>query len=163
MAKNPGSGTSKGVVSNRSVTRNADGSVTVRQERTVTRQAPPPHVEKPREPLIPHRPSEPFGTGTHSFGPPQPSPSATGYAQEPFDAGVNGNFNSGPEAVARYPRMAREIGGETAGGTGRDRTQLAHDSEFLHRHASGIVAAPEDEAAMLARERALAEIRGKAK
>jgi hypothetical protein len=44
----------------------------------------------------------------------------------------NGNGNSGPEAVARYPRMEHEIGGcdET---TGNDRIQLEHDDPLIHR------------------------------
>ncbi len=145
------SGTTKGtVVTNSSVTRNPDGSTTYRQERTVTLPGNQP---------IPNARADSYASGIAQqkhVGPApdpmsegayyrdlrgtnaqQPSP-AVSQAQEAgntagaFDAGANGNFNSGPAARARYQRMTREIGGGTRDGTGADRIQLEHDSAFLH-------------------------------
>jgi len=50
-----------------------------------------------------------------------------------YEMGDNGNYNSGPEACARYPRMTHEIGGESPDGTGADRIQLEHDDPLIHR------------------------------
>jgi hypothetical protein len=144
------SGTTEGTVTNRSsMTKNPDGSVTVHRESTVT---------LPGNKGIPNAKADSYASGiaqqkrTPAPDPmsesayskdlrgtnyQQPSPgvsesSEAGNTAGAFDAGANGNFNSGPAAVARYKRMAREIGGDTRDGTGADRIQLEHDSEFIH-------------------------------
>lgn len=81
--------------------------------------------------------SPPLPTRSEIAEPVQPSPSRG--AVDDYEPGGNhyemydnGNGNSGPEAVARYPRMAVEIGG-CGEGTGRDRIQLEHDDPLIHR------------------------------
>jgi len=74
----------------------------------------------------------------HSSQDRQPSPAISEYDQAgntagAYQAGCNGNYNSGLAAQARYPRMTREIGGTGPEEYGEDRIQVEHDSLLLHR------------------------------
>ena len=76
--------------------------------------------------------SGPF-PATHSNAPQQNAPIEPIDRDLPYDMGDNGNYNSGSEAIARYPRMAFEIGGNDPEAYGNDRIQLEHDSYLIHK------------------------------
>jgi hypothetical protein len=117
--------TSTSKTAHSSVTAHADGGKTVHHSME-THQSTRPEVASDDVPTL------------GSLGSPQVTQSSPGVIDdyEPggnhYDMRDNGNGNSGPEHIARYPRMTQEIGGRDET-TGRDRIQLEHDDALIHR------------------------------